>query len=132
MDTYEKQTRQIDERLFVARYSFWSGMLTAHTVLLSVAVSFIPNARQIMVSQFKLVGGIAILCMVFVLLCFALTKGQYEAIGQRLTDSDPELTETGIWWANTRFTLIKVFETASAMGLSVAAVLFGWVLLTAP
>ena len=134
MDTYEKRTQQIVERLLAARYSLWSGMLTAHTVLLSVAVALIPGAEQTIAWRFKLVGYIAILCMLLVLLCFASTKEQYEAIGQRLTDPERELTEADqkrdIWWANIRFKLIKVFEAGSALGLLAAAVLLGWVLTT--
>jgi hypothetical protein len=134
MDTYENRTQQIAERLLAARYSLWSGMLTAHTVLLSVAVALLPGAEKTMAWRFKLVGYIAILCMLLVLLCFASTKGQYEAIGQRLADPEQELTEADqkrdIWWANIRFKLIKVFEGGSALGLLAAAVLLGWVLTT--
>ena len=134
MDTYENRTQQIAERLLAARYSLWSGMLTAHTVLLSVAVALLPGVEKAIAWRFKLVGYIAILCMLLVLLCFASTKGQYEAIGQRLADPEQELTEADqkrdIWWANIRFELIKVFEGGSALGLLAAAVLLGWVLTT--
>lgn len=134
MDTYEKRTQQIVERLLVARYSLWSGMLTAHTVLLSVAVALLPGVEQTIAWRFKLVGYIAILCMLLVLLCFASAKGQYEAIGQRLASPEQEITEEDkrrdIWWANIRFRTIKIFEAGSALGLLAAAVLLGWVLTT--
>ena len=133
MDAYENRTQQVIERLLVARYSFWSGMLTAHTVLLSVAVALLPSAGQ-NAWLFKLVGYIAILCMLLLLLCFASAKGQYEAIAQRVAFPEQELTEKDkkrdMWWANFRFWVIKIFEGGSALGLLAAAVLLGWVLTT--
>lgn len=134
MDTYEKRTQQIIERLLAARYSFWSGMLTAHTVLLSVAVALLPGAGQSIAWRFRLVGCIAILCMFFLLLCFALAKAQYEAIGKRLAFPEQNFTEEDerrdIWWANIRFRSVRVFEAGSALGLLATAVLLGWILTT--
>jgi Na+/melibiose symporter-like transporter len=134
MDAYENRTQQIIERLIAARYSFWSGMLTAHTVLLSAAVALLPSANQQVAWLFKLVGYVAILCMLLLLVCFAATKGQYEAIGQRLASPEKELTEEekkrDIGQANLRFWAIKVFEGGSALGLFAAALLLGWVLTT--
>lgn len=134
MDTYDKRAQQIYDRIRAARYSLWSGMLTAHTVLLSVAVALLPGAVKTVAWRFKSVGFIAILCMFLVLLCFLLTKVQYEAIGQRLSDPEQELTVSSqkhdIRWANIRFNLIKTFEAGSALGLLSAAVLLGWVLTT--
>ncbi len=135
MDAYENRLQKIAERLLTARYSLWSGMLTAHTVLLSVAVALLPSATPEVAWRFRVVGYVAILGMAFVLLSFASTKGQYENIGARLNNSEQELSDSEREHdhrkANTRWKIIKICEAVSTVGLLIEVILLGWVL-TAP
>jgi len=94
MDDYDGRLQQIAERTLTAKLSLWSALLTAHTVLLSVAVAILLTVKPLEAWRFKLGGFIAIVCMLVLLLNFALTKSQYELIGQRLTNPDGELSES--------------------------------------
>ena len=59
MSKYEERVQVVTERTSSAMYAFWSAMLTAHTVLLSVAVALPSAISSVVAWQFKLVGLIA-------------------------------------------------------------------------
>ena len=129
MDEYELRQNQVNDRLIAARFNFWSVMLTSHTVLLSVSVALLTGAPK-NAWIFKLVGFIAIACILFLLGSFALAKAQYEAIAYRLAFPAKEISEAekqhDMRKAKMRYWLVKVLEITSAVGLTVAAVLLGW------
>lgn len=133
MSNYDERVEIVTERTMAAMHAFWSAMLTAHTVLLSVAVALPAAISSIVAWQFKLVGFIATICMVLVLLNFAAVRMQYEAIGRRLLNLEAELSEAqrarDISVANTRHTLMRIAELLSALGLVVEAALLTWVLI---
>ncbi len=132
MDDYGWRLQQIAERTLTAKFSLWSALLTAHTVLLSVAVALLVTVKPLEAWPFKLSGFIAIFCMVVLLLNFALTKAQYEQIGQRLAHPDAELSESDqnqdLKSAMFRRCLSIAGEIIAILGLGVEAVLLGWVL----
>lgn len=132
MDDYGRRLQQIAERTLAAKFSLWSALLTAHTVLLSVAVALLVTAKPPEAWPFKLSGFIAIVCMVVLLLNFALTKAQYEHIGQRLAHSDANLSESDqnqdLKIAMFRRCQSVTGEIVAILGLGVEAVLLGWVL----
>ena len=132
MDDYDKRLQQIAERTLTAKFSFWSSLLTAHTVLLSVAVALLVADVTAEKSVFKFVGYVAILCVVLLLLNFAVAKSQYEIIGQRLAKPEVELTEServqDLRSAMFRRCISTTGETVSILGLGAEVVLLGWVL----
>ena len=132
MDDYEGRLQQIAERTLTAKFSLWSALLTAHTVLLSVAVALLLTVEPPEAWRFKLGGFIAILCMVALLLNFALTKSQYEQIGQRLTHPDGKLSESDrnrdLNSATFRRCVSATGEIVAILGLGVEVALLGWVL----
>jgi len=132
MDDYDERLQQIAERTLTAKLSLWSALLTAHTVLLSVAVAILLTVKPLEAWRFKLGGFIAIVCMLVLLLNFALTKSQYELIGQRLTNPDGELSESerkgDLRSAMLRWCLSGISESVAIIGLGAEVVLFGWVL----
>jgi hypothetical protein len=132
MDDYDGRLQQIAERTLTAKFGLWSALLTAHTVLLSVAVALLVTVKPLEAWRFKLGGFIAIFCMVVLLLNFALTKSQYELIGQRLTNPNAELSESernrDLRSAMFRRCLSTVCETVAILGLGAEVVLLGWVL----
>jgi hypothetical protein len=84
--SYDEKVEVIAERTLSAMYAFWSAMLTAHTVILSVSVA-IPSAISTATEwQFRLAAFVAVVCMMFLLFNFASIRMQYEKIGQRLND----------------------------------------------
>lgn len=132
MDDYDGRLQQIAERTLTAKLSLWSALLTAHTVLLSVVVALLVTVKSFEASRFKLGGFIAIVCMLVLLLNFALTKAQYELIGQRLTNPNGELSESerkrDLRSAMLRWRLSRIRESVAIVGLGAEVVLFGWVL----
>jgi ABC-type uncharacterized transport system fused permease/ATPase subunit len=80
-DNYDDRLQQVAERTLAAKFSLWTGLLTAHTVLLSVAAAILVTVTPPAGWSFRLAGLIAIFCVVVLLLNFALTKAQYELIG---------------------------------------------------
>ncbi len=132
MDNYEWRLQQIAERALTAKFSLWSALITAHTVLLSVAVALFVTVKPPEAWRFKLCGFIAIVCLVVLLLNFALTKSQYELIGQRLVNADTELSESernrDLRSASLRRNLSAIGEIAAILGLGVNVVILGWVL----
>ena len=134
MEDYDGRLQQIAERTLTAKFSLWSALLTAHTVMLSVAVALLVTAKPPEAWRFQLAGFVAILCMVTLLLNFALTKSQYEQIGQRLADPEAHLSESerrrDVSHALLRRRLSAIGEIIAVFGLGVNAVLFGWVLAT--
>lgn len=133
MANYEEQVQTTIERTSAAMYAFWSAMLTAHTVLLSVAVALPAVVSATTHWQFKLVGVLATVCMLFLLFNFASVRMQYEAIGQRLINHETVLTDIqkrrDISKAETRRSLMRVAELLSAAGLVIEALLLAGVLL---
>lgn len=134
MDEYAERQQQIADRMLSAKFSLWSALLTAHTVLLSVAVALLVTQHPPLLWGFKLVGFLAILCMTLLLLNFALTKAQYQTIGRRLANPEAELPEPvrnrDIGQANLRWRLSATCEFVAAIGLAVQVVIFGWILAT--
>jgi hypothetical protein len=132
MGDYDGRLQQIAERTLMAKFGLWSALLTAHTVILSVAVALLVTAKPTEAWRFKLGGFIAIFCMVVLLLNFVLTKSQYEQIGRRLADSEAELSESersqDLRHALLRRQLSAIGEVMAILGLGVEVVIFGWVL----
>jgi hypothetical protein len=132
MDDYEERRQQISERMLTAKFSLWSALLTAHTVMLSVVVALLVTVKPTDAWRFKLGGFIAILSMAMLLLNFALTKSQYERIGQRLSNPGAELSESertqDEQHALLRQRVSTLGEITAILGLGVEVVLFGWVL----
>jgi uncharacterized membrane protein YcjF (UPF0283 family) len=113
-------------------HAFWSAMLTAHTVLLSVAVGLSAVDSFVKQWQVKAVGVFAAASVFILLFNFAALRKQYEAIGQRLLNYGNELTKTqrekDISTAVWRNRLILAAEQISATTLAVEACLLMWVL----
>lgn len=113
-------------------YAFWSAMLTAHTVLLSVAVGLSAVDSFFKQWQIKAVGVLATASVFAILFNFAALREQYDAIGQRLQNSETDLTreqrEKDIFTAAWRHRLIRVAERICAGALVVEACLLMWVL----
>lgn len=109
-------------------------MLTAHTVLLSVAVTLISVASNAVPWQFRFVGYAAIVCTILILLCFAASKNQYEDIGVCLSHPEQEKSDSDLLQdikrASIRWRLTKISEAASIVGLFMEVSLLGWVLTT--
>ena len=130
---FDERIEFVKERTATAMYAFWSAMLTAHTVLLSVAVALSTATPLAVVWQFKLIGFMAMTSMVLLLLNFASVRMQYEAIGQRLLNFEADLSDkqltSDITTAHTRRRLIRVVELVSALGLAIEAGLFAWILI---
>jgi hypothetical protein len=133
MSNYDNRLKEITERTVAAMHAFWSAMLTAHTVLLSVAVALpalSPSSDQ---WQVKLVGVLATASMFALLFNFAALRMQYEAIGHRLYNCESELTDdqrkrdisVALW----RYRLMRIVEPTAAASLVVEACLLMWVLL---
>lgn len=133
MSNYDERVREIAERTMAAMHAFWSAMLTAHTVLLSVVVALAairPFSDQ---WQVKLVGVLATASMFALLFNFAALRMQHEAVGQRLHNHESGLTEdqrkkdisTALW----RYRLMLVVEHMVAAFLVAEASLLMWVLL---
>ncbi len=133
MSNYDERVEAITERTAASMYAFWSAMLTAHTVILSVAVALPSVVSSVSAWQFKLVAVVATFCMAAILFNFASVRMQYEAIGKRLLDLEAELSdqqkEKDIAKANTRRIAMRLFELAAAIGLVVDAVFLSWALL---
>jgi len=134
MDKYDERLQQVVERTLTAKFSFWSAMLTVHTVLLSVAVALLATDTATERWAFKLVGYMAIICMFLLLLNFALAKSQYDVIGQRLAAAEEDVSEAArardIRRANLRWCLTHACEVGSILGLAAQATVLGWVLIT--
>ena len=132
MSNYDERIDVIAERTVSAMYAFWSAMLTAHTVMLSVAVAIPTAISSVVAWQFRFVGFVAVACMVFLLFNFASIRMQYEIIGQRLLNREANLSDKkrnhDISIANMRHTFVRVAEIMSAFGLAMEAVLLAWVL----
>lgn len=132
MSNYDEKVEVIAERTASAMYAFWSAMLTAHTVMLSVAVAIPTAISSVVAWQFRLVGFVAVACMVFLLLNFASIRMQYEIIGQRLLNLEADFSDKqrnrDISIANMRYTFVRFAEIISAFGLAIEAVLLAWVL----
>lgn len=132
MDDCDGRLQQITERTLTAKLSLWSALLTAHTVLLSVAVALLVTVKPLEAWRFKLGGIITIVCMLVLLLNFALTKSQYELMGQRLTNPDGGLSESerkrDLRSAILRWRLSGIAESIAIIGLGAVVLLFGWVL----
>lgn len=132
MDEYAERQQQIVERTLSAKFSLWFALLTAHTVLLSVAVALLVADVTAERSVFKFVGYLAILCVAILLLNFAVAKSQYEIIGQRLAEPEAEPTEServqDLQRAMFRRCLSSTGETVSILGLGAEVVLLGRVL----
>jgi hypothetical protein len=131
---YSSRLQQIAERTLTAKFNLWSALLTAHTVMLSVTVALLVTAKPPDAWRFQLPGFIAILCMVALLLNFALTKSQYEKIGQRLLDPELQLSDSerskDVNRALLRRRLSEIVEVSAIVGLGANVALFGWVLAT--
>ena len=132
MNTYNSKLETIIERTSAAMYAFWSAMLTAHTVFLSVAValpSVIPSAK---LWQFKLVGILATICIFVLLFNFAMVRMQYEIIGKRLINYEAEVKETernkDITSANRRNLAMRIAEIIAILCLLAEACLLTSVL----
>lgn len=134
MDKYDARLQHITERTLTAKFSFWSAMLTAHTVLLSVAVALLATDTATERWAFKLIGYMAIICMFLLLLNFALAKSQYEVIGRRLAAAEEDLSEAArardLRLANLRWYLTHACEVGSMLGLAAQGAVLGWVLIT--
>lgn len=133
MSNYDERVKEITERAMASMHAFWSAMLTAHTVLLSVAVALpaiSPSSDQ---WQVKLVGVLATASMFSLLFNFAALRMQYEVIGQRLCNYESGLTEDqrrkDISIALWRNRLMRVVEPLAAILLVAEASLLMWVLL---
>ncbi|MBA3031575.1 MAG: hypothetical protein KKF85_16430 [Gammaproteobacteria bacterium] len=133
MSNYDERVKEINERTMAAMHAFWSAMLTAHTVLLSVAVALpaiSPSSDQ---WQVKLVGCLATASMFALLFNFAALRMQYEAIGHRLLHHESGLTEDqrkkDISIALWRYRLMRIVEPLVATFLVAEASLLMWVLL---
>jgi Na+/melibiose symporter-like transporter len=113
--------------------AFWSAMLNAHIVLLSVAVALpaaVPSANQ---WQFRAAGVAATVCMVALLLNFAAAREQYREVGRRLLEGGTDLAENerrrdvikGEW----RYRVMGIVEGVAAVGLAIEGVLLVSVLI---
>ena len=130
---FDQKIESVIERSINAMFAFWSAMLTAQTVILSVSAAVITTgASSSSIWQFKLIGFMATICMMLLLLNFASYRMQYEAIGKRLVNLDSDLSESerasDLQAANTRYKSMRVIEIISAFGLGVEACLLAWVL----
>jgi hypothetical protein len=129
---YDQKIESVTEKSISAMFAFWSAMLTAHTVILSVAAAVITTGASSSFFQFKLIGFIATACMMLLLLNYAALRMQYEAIGRRLVNHDSDLSESDrvrdIQTANIRRISMRVVEAISALGLAIEACLLAWVL----
>ena len=133
MSKFDDRMKEVTERMFSAMQALWSAMLTAHTVLLSVAVALPAISASPDQWQIKLVGLLATTSIFALLFNFAALRMQYEAIGLRLRNHESELTDEerkkDISTALLRNRLIRVFELSAAVLLVVEASLLIWVLL---
>ena len=133
MTNFDDRVKEVTERTFSAMQAFWSAMLTAHTVLLSVAVALPAISPSPDQWQIKLVGLLATTSIFALLFNFAALRMQYEAIGLRLHNHESGLTDEerqkDISTALRRNRLIRVFEPSAAGLLVVEASLLMWVLL---
>jgi hypothetical protein len=129
---YDQKIESVTDKSISAMFAFWSAMLTAHTVILSVAAAVITTGASSSFFQFKLIAFIATACMVLLLLNFAALRMQYEAIGRRLVNLDSDLSESDrvrdLRKANIRRISMRVVEAISALGLAIEACLLAWVL----
>ncbi|MDK9723798.1 MAG: hypothetical protein OEL88_02835 [Sterolibacteriaceae bacterium MAG5] len=133
MSNFDDRVKEVTDRTFSAMQSFWSAMLTAHTVMLSVAVALPAISPSPDQWQIRFVGLLATASIFALLLNFAALRMQYEAIGVRLHNHESELTEeerrkdisTALW----RNRLIRVVEPSAAASLLVEACLLMLVLL---
>lgn len=132
MSNYDNKLETTIERTSASMYAFWSAMLTAHTVLLSVAVALPAATAKADLWQFKLVGTIATLCIFALLFNFAAVRMQYETIGQRLINYETELSEIqrkkDITIAERRRFMMRCAEVIATFGLVIEACLLFWVL----
>lgn len=133
MNNFDDRVKEVTERMFSAMQAFWSAMLTAHTVLLSVAVALPAISPSPDQWQIKLVGLLATTSIFALLFNFAALRMQYEAIGLRLHNHESGLTDeerqNDISTALRRNRFIRVFERVAAALLVVEASLLMWVLL---
>jgi hypothetical protein len=133
MSNFDDRVKEVTDRTFSAMQAFWSAMLTAHTVLLSVAVALPAISPSPDQWQIKLVGLLATASIFALLFNFAALRMQYEAIGRRLHNYESGLTDeerrkdisTALW----RNRLIRVVEPSAAASLLVEACLLMLVLL---
>ena len=132
MTKYDDRLKEITERTVAAMYAFWSAMLTAHTVLLSVAVGLSAVDSFFKQWQLRAVGILATASVFAVLFNFAALRKQYEDIGHRLHNCETELTKaqrekdifTGLWLRR----IIRAAESFCATTLMVETCLLMWVL----
>lgn len=129
---YDQKLESVTEKSINAMFAFWSAMLTAHTVILSVAAAVITTSPSSSFFQFKLIGIIATACVMLLLLNFAALRMQYEAIGRRMVDPASDLSESDrvrdLQTANIRRISMRVIEAISALALAIEACLLAWVL----
>lgn len=129
MSNFVDRVGSLTESMISAMQAFWSAMLTAHTVLLSVAVAvpaISPSPDQ---WQIKFVGLLATTSIFALLFNFAALRMQLEV--DRQLNSELELTEQ-VRQKDTsavlREGLIRIFELLAAALLVVEAGLLMWVL----
>ena len=127
MSNYDTVLETITERTFTAMYAFWSALLTAHTVLLSVAVALPAIFIKTELWKFKLVGGAAIFSIFLILLNLAITRIQYKFIGRRLVGYQAEFSKEQCSGDMTRtyryHKLIHYMEIISAFSLIAEVIL---------
>jgi len=127
---YDDRMQQVVERALAAKFSFWSALLTAHTVLLSVSTALIFTGSGLDKTAFRYVGYMAIASMILVLLTFTVAKTQYETIGRRLAEFDKELSDVeqarDLKHANVRWWASIVCEYSATIGLLAEAAIFVW------
>jgi hypothetical protein len=96
VDDYDIRKQQVVERALAAKLGLWGALLTSHTVMLSVTVALLVAVKPAETWPFRLIGFIAVVCMLLVLLNPAQTKSQYELIGKRLVDPEAEPKRRGL------------------------------------
>jgi hypothetical protein len=131
---YDSRLQELAQRAFTAKFSLWTALLTAHTVLLSVAIALLVTVKPSEAWPFKVVGFVAILCMIVLLLNVGVTKSQYETIGQRLVNPEVEISESernrDLSKSFVRRYFAAIGETMAILGLGVEVSLLAWVLAT--
>ncbi len=132
MNDYDARLQQVVERTLAAKSGLWVGLLTSHTVMLSVAVALLVTVNPTEAWPFKLIGVLAIISVLLVLLNQALTKAQYELIGRRLTNPEADLPEAArirdLKHANLRHRITHITECIAVISLAAETLIFGWVL----
>lgn len=96
MHQYENYLDKIIDRTHTARYNLWSVMITAHSVFLSVTVALASLSVGTVKWQVQFIAYSAILCILFISICFIASKAQYEDIGKRLAHCEEERSEVDL------------------------------------